>query len=295
MSDTSAARPSTPEEDQSLGLLAGAGRFPFMVAQGARNAGVTVHVVALRGLADPALNSLADTFTWSGIAKLGHWIRVFRRRGVRQAIMAGFVHKEAMYGRFRLLKLLPDWESARLWFFGGLPDKRNDTVLSAVADTLLAKAGVEFKDVTQYCPESLATKGHLAGPPPSDGVESDIQFGWRIAKEIARLDIGQSLAVKETEVIAVEAIEGTDRMIERAGALCKRGRWTLIKVAKPNQDMRFDVPTIGPDTIDNLANHGASALVIQAGKTVIVDQEETSRRAGKRGVTVFAVEPGGEG
>ncbi len=273
----------------TIGILAGAGEFPFMVARGARRAGCRVHIVALRGLADPRLSELADTFTWSGLAKLGHWIRIFRRLGVEKAVMAGYVHKKVMYGRFRILKLLPDFEGTRLWFFGDLPDKRNDTILSAVADVLQSKAGVEFQDVTQYCPEAMASEGHLAGPPPGDKCSADVRFGWRIAKELGRLDIGQSIAVKETEVIAVEAIEGTDRMIERAGMLCKHGGWTMIKVAKPNQDMRFDVPTVGPDTIENLRAHGARALVIEAGKTVIVDREETARRATKGKITLISI------
>ncbi len=257
-----------------------------MVAEGAKRAGCRVVVVGLRGLADPALRETADTFHWAGLARMGRWVSVFHRARVNRAIMAGYVNKHVMYGRFRLLKLLPDWMSFKLWFYQ-LRDKRNDTVLGAVADVLCAK-GIDLEDATQYCADAFAPEGVLSGPQPSPQLEKDVEFGWRIAKELGRLDIGQAIAVKETEVIAVEAIEGTDCMIERAGSLCKRGGWTLIKVAKPNQDMRFDIPTVGPETIENLHRHGAKALAIEAGRTIIVDRENMLEAAARHGITVVA-------
>lgn len=269
-----------------IGVIAGAGRFPFMVVAGAKRAGCRVVVVGLRGLADPALCEVADTFHWAGLARMGRWISVFNRARVDRAIMAGYVNKHVMYGRFRLLKLLPDWISFKLWFFQ-LRDKRNDTVLGAVADVLQAR-GIELQDATQFCADAFAPEGVLSGRQPSPQLEKDIDFGWRIAKELGRLDIGQAVAVKETEVIAVEAIEGTDRMIERAGSLCKQGGWTLIKVAKPNQDLRFDIPTVGPETIENLHRHGAKALAIEAGKTIIVDRDKMLELAARHGMTVVA-------
>lgn len=276
----------TDSSVKTIGIIAGAGRFPFMVAQGARQAGCRVVVVALRGLADPTLCELADSFHWAGLAKLGRWIRILTRAGANRAIMAGSVHKQVMYGRFRLLKLLPDWTSFKLWFFQ-LPDKRNDTVLGGVADVLQSK-NITLENAVQYCTDALAPEGLLTGTPPTPKQTKDIEFGWRMAKEIGRLDIGQAVAVKETEVIAVEAIEGTDRMIERAGRLCPRGGWCLIKVAKPNQDMRFDVPTIGPETIENLHRNGAAILVIEAGKTVIIDREKLLATAAKLGIAIIA-------
>ena len=139
----------------------------------------------------------------------------------------------------------------------------------------------------QYCSDHMATEGVLTRRPPSAAQQRDIEFGWPIAKEIGRLDIGQSIAVKEQEVIAVEAIEGTDRMIERAGSLCGHGGWMLIKVAKPGQDLRFDVPTVGPATIENLHRHGASALVVEAGQTLIVDRPALLEMADKLGIVVI--------
>ncbi len=267
-----------------LGIIAGAGRFPFLVADGARQAGRPVVIVALRGLADPALKAQADRFHWSGIVRLGQWIRLFRRAGVREAIMAGSVRKSDMYARFRLIRYLPDWTSLRLWFFE-VADRRNDTILCATAGHMQSK-GITLVNSIQYCGDHMATEGVLTRRQPSPAQQRDIEFGWRIAKEMGRLDVGQSIAVKEQEVIAVEAIEGTDRMIERAGLLCRHGGWMLIKVAKPGQDLRFDVPTVGPATIDNLHRNGAAALVVEAGQTLIVDRPALLERADKLGIVV---------
>lgn len=272
--------------ENPLGIIAGAGRFPFLVAEGARKAGRPVVIVALRGFASPDLRHLADQFYWSGVARLGRWIRLFRRTSVHEAIMAGSVRKADMYGRWRLLRYLPDWTSMRLWFFG-VPDRRNDTILRATAE-LMQSRGVVLSNSIQYCQEHLPGAGVLTRGTPSRGLELDIEFGWRIAKEMGRLDVGQAIAVKEQEVIAVEAIEGTDRMIERAGQLCRHGGWTLIKVAKPNQDQRFDVPTVGPDTIDNLHRHGGKVLVIEAGQTLVVDRERMIEKADRLGIVVVA-------
>ncbi len=267
-----------------VGIIAGAGRFPFLVAEGARRQGRSVVIIGLRGLADPELQALADVFRWFGIGRLGGWIRFLRRHRVCHAVMAGWVRKTDMYGRFRLLSLLPDWTTARLWFFG-LADKRNDAVLGAVAD-VLAKKNIHLDDCVRYCTDALAPEAVLTDRAPSPDQWKDIRFGWDIAKEMGRLDIGQSVAVKETEVIAVEASEGTDQMIERAGRLCSRGGWILIKAAKPNQDMRFDVPTVGPDTIEKLHRHGGRVLVIEAGATVIIDRERMLEMARRLQVTV---------
>lgn len=267
-----------------LGIIAGAGRFPFLVADGARRQGHEVVIVALRGLADPALRSLATRFYWSGVVRLGRWLRIFRREGVQQAIMAGSVRKREMYGRFRLLRYLPDWTSIRLWFFVAA-DRRNDTLLRAAAAEMQRK-GVTLSNSVEFCPDHMAPAGVLTRGQPTPAQARDLDFGWRIAKEIGRLDIGQAVAVKELEVIAVEAIEGTDDMIRRAGALCRSGGWTLIKTAKPDQDMRFDVPTVGIQTIENLHANGARMLVIEAGRTLMVDRPDVIAAADRRGIVI---------
>jgi len=274
--------------DNPLGIIAGAGRFPFLVADGARRAGRPVVLIGLKGLADPALRPHADRFYWSGIVRLGQWIRILRRSRVQEAIMAGSVRKADMYGRFRLLRFLPDWTSFRLWFFQ-VADRRNDTILRAAAHHMQRK-GVTLTNSVHYCLEHLPGPGTLTRRRPTPAQQRDIAFGWPIARELGRLDIGQSIAVKEQEVIAVEAIEGTDGMIERAGRLCRHGGWTLIKTAKPHQDLRFDVPTVGPETIENLHRHGAQVLVIEAGKTLVIDRDKLIQRAEHLGIVVVAHE-----
>lgn len=269
-----------------IGIIAGAGRFPVLVLEGAKRAGCHVTVVGLRGLADRELVSEADVFHWAGVARIGRWIRILRRGRVASVVLAGSVRKTQMYGRLRLLRLLPDWTALKIWFLK-VSDKRNDSVLTAVADEF-ARHGITMQDCVKYTPEQMAPAGVLTRAHPSKAQFADADFGWRMAKELGRLDIGQSVAVKEKEVIAVEAIEGTDRMIERAGGLCRHGGWSLIKVSKPDQDMRFDVPTVGPETIANLAQHGAKMLVIEADKTLVIDREPMLAAAADAGIVVLS-------
>jgi DUF1009 family protein len=271
----------------TLGVIAGAGKFPSMVIEGARQAGHRVVVLGLRDIADPDLADLADEFHWVAPLRLGEWMRMLARSGAGSAVMAGYVRKQLMYRRLGILGFLPDWHFIKLWF-RDIPDRRNDTVLKAVAD-LLARHGIVLEDVTRHCAQAVAREGVLGARALTPAQRRDLEFGWAVAKEMGRLDIGQSIAVKNTEIIAVEAIEGTDQMIERAGALCRSGGWMLIKAAKPDQDMRFDVPTVGPNTIENLHRHGANALVIEADKTVVVDLAETMAAADERGIAVAAV------
>ncbi len=271
----------------TLGVIAGAGKFPVMVIEGARKAGMRVVVLGLKEIADPALADLADEFDWVAPLRLGEWIERLKQAKVSTAVMAGYVRKHTMFRRFGILSFLPDRLFLKLWFLD-IKDKRNDTVLKAVAD-LLARHDIVLEDVTRHCSSAIAPEGALGAAMLTAAMRRDLGFGWPIAKEMGRLDIGQSIAVKNTEVIAIEAIEGTDQMIERAGNLCKNGGWMLIKVAKPDQDMRFDVPTVGPNTIENLHRHGAGALVVEAGKTIIVDAEETIAAANAHGIAIVSV------
>jgi DUF1009 family protein len=190
-----------------------------------------------------------------------------------------------MYGRFRLLRYLPDWTTIRLWFLVAA-DKRNDTLLRAAADEMQRK-GVTLSNSVEFCSDHMAGPGVMTRTRPSASQLRDAEFGWRIAKELGRLDIGQSVAVKEQEVIAVEAIEGTDDMIRRAGSLCRSGGWMLVKVAKPKQDMRFDVPTVGVNTIENLHANGATMVVIEAGKTLMIDREKVIAAADRVGMVLM--------
>lgn len=291
--DAAAVRRQTeamhPASSTPLGLIAGAGEFPRLVARGARDAGRPVCIIALRGSAEPDLRSLADRFAWAGVARVGSWIRTLRRAGCREVIMAGRVRKAKMFAGPRWLQWLtyaPDLTSIRLWYFH-MRDRRNDSLLGAIADEL-GRKGLTLIDSTSYCPEALAAEGLLGSVQPSRAALADVDFAWPLARQIAALDIGQALAVKEREIIAVEAIEGTDALIERSGQLCRAGGWTLVKVAKPQQDMRFDVPTIGPLTIEHLHRQRAACLVIEAGRTLVLEREKTVALANKYGIAVLA-------
>ncbi len=275
-------------ESNTLAVIAGAGKFPVMVIEGAKQHGLRVVVLGLKEIADASLADIADEFYWIAPLRLNEWLKRLHQVGAKQAVMAGYVQKKSMFRRFGILSFLPDRLFLKLWF-KDIADKRNDTVLTAVAN-LLSQHGVELQDVTRYCPSVLAPKGVLGAETLNANLQRDIQFAWGIAKEMGRLDIGQSIAVKNAEIIAVEAIEGTDMMIERAGQLCKNGGWTLLKVAKPNQDMRFDVPTIGINTIENLHKNGAGALIVEADKTVIVDMQDVIALANQYRIVFAAID-----
>jgi len=270
-----------------LGLIAGGGRLPFLVAAGARMAGLRVICVGLADNAEHGLANEVDVFYRVAIARPGSWIRKLRRHNVTKTIMVGRVAKSRLFTPWRILRYLPDWRTIRIyyWRLRG-KDKLDDSVLRAVADEL-ATGGIILENYIMYCKEHLATAGLMTKCQPSSSVEGDIEFGWQIVKKLGELDIGQAIAVKEREVLAVEAIEGTAEMIERAGQFCKSGGWTLIKVSKPGQDMRFDVPCVGPDTIRSLAENGGKCLVIEADKTIIIDKPETIKLADQLGIAIL--------
>jgi DUF1009 family protein len=273
-------------DSKKLGLIAGQGRLPFLVARGARKAGLEVVCVGLADNTSDGLAEAVDVFYEVPLARPGAWIRKLRKHNVSRAIMVGRVRKTQIYTPFRILRYLPDWRAFRIWYWRlRKKDKRNDTLLCALADEL-ASGKIVLENSIMYCAEHAAAKGVLTKHQPSTSIKNDIEFGWPIAKRLGQLDIGQSVAVKEREVIAVEAIEGTAQMIERAGQLCPAGGWTLIKAAKPNQDMRFDVPCVGPDTIEALAANKAKCLVVEAEKTIIVDKNETIALADKLGIAI---------
>ncbi len=254
-----------------------------MIAEGAQRAGRHVIGLGIKGFADPALAELTDEFYWTGVLKVGQWIRILRRRACKHAILAGAVHKTDVYSEPRILQFRPDWTTLGLWF--KVPDYKSNTLLKAVANHL-AERGIVLEDCIKYTQEALAQEGCLTSLKPNALQESDIEFGWQVAKELGRFDIGQSVAVKEKNVIALEAVEGTDHMIERASRWCSSGGWSLVKVSKPSQDMRFDVPTVGPTTIEMLKRHAATALCVEAGKTLIVDPQDTIALADKYGIVV---------
>ena len=270
-----------------LGLIAGGGRLPFLVAAGAKQAGLSVICVGLGDDAEPALANEVDVFYRVAVARPGGWIQRLRKHGVRRTIMVGQVAKSRLFTPRRILHYLPDWRAFRIyyWRLRG-KDRLDQSFLSAVADEL-ASGGIILENSTMYCKEHLATQGLMTEHRPGSSVNEDIEFGWRIVKKLTELDIGQAIAVKERQVIAVEAIEGTAAMIERAGRFCKSGGWTLIKASRPSQDMRFDVPCVGPETITSLAENGGRCLVVETGRTIIIDKPETIKLADKLGISVL--------
>jgi UDP-2,3-diacylglucosamine hydrolase len=273
---------------EPLGLLAGSGRFPIAFAEKARSVGIPVVCVGIRHEASQELAQLAGRFYWSGIARLGRMIRCFKREGVRRLVMAGKIRKATfMHRPWRVVSLVPDWRMIQFWYRRGRRDNRDDSVLLGLINEFAAD-GMRVESALDLCPELLVRTGILTRRPPSAREESDIAFGWELAKEMGRLDVGQSVAVKERAVLAVEAIEGTDQAILRAGTLCPAGGFVVVKVAKPQQDMRFDVPTVGCATIETMNTAGARVLTIEAEKTIILDQEATIALADRYGLTIVA-------
>ncbi|APW62549.1 LpxI family protein [Paludisphaera borealis] len=279
--------PSTP----TIGLLAGSGRFPILFAEAARRQGLAVACVGIQYEASDELRELCTSFDIVSVARMGRMIRTFRRRGAKQIVMAGKVTKNVIYTPWRVVQLWPDLRTIQWWHRRSRADNRDDSLLlSVIAE--FERDGMTFASALDYCPELLVKDGILTRRGPSDAERKDIEFGWLMAKEMGRLDVGQSVAVKEKATLAIEAIEGTDRCIERAGQLCRAGGWTLVKVAKPQQDMRFDVPTIGTTTIENLHKAGARVLAIEAGRTIVIDQPEVVALAERYGIAIIAVEDG---
>ena len=271
---------------EPVGLIAGFGRPPFLVAQGMKAAGRKVVVVGLRGLASVRLKHEADEFVWAGLARVGSWLRALRSAGVREAVMIGGVKKREIYSPLRVFRYIPDIRTAWLWYVRMRKDKRDNAILLTVADELRRK-GIELVSCVKYCEDHLAGEGLMTKTPIPRGAEEDVEFGWRIARASAELDIGQSIAVKERDIVAVEAMEGTDAMIRRAGRVCRVGGWTLVKVARPKQDMRFDVPTIGPNTMRNLKDAKCVCVVVEAGRTMMVDKPATIALADRLGIAIL--------
>lgn len=283
-------RPAARVRDP-IGLLAGSGRFPILFAEAARRQGLPVACIGVRYEVSDELRSLCDSFDVVGITKLGGMIRVFRRRGVKRIVMAGKVTKSVMYTPWRVVQLCPDLRMMGMWYRRmSKSDRRDDTILLAVIAEF-ERDGMTFASALDYCPELLVTNGILTRRPPTAAERKDVEFGWHLAKEMGRLDVGQSVAVKERAALAIEAIEGTDHCIERAGRYCRAGGWTLVKVAKPHQDMRFDVPTVGLTTIENLVKAGARCLAIEAGKTIVIDQADVVKLADRHGLAIVAINP----
>jgi DUF1009 family protein len=281
---------STEKHPRRVGIMAGWGRLPLAVAESLRRQGCQVYCLGTIGHADPALAEVCNDFRWSGVARFGSALRYFRRHGVTEVTMVGKIFKVRLFERWRWVRNLPDLRTVRMFlphFWTRNKDCRDDSLLRTIVQEFAAN-GIDFVPITDCAAELLVKEGQLTRRRPTAWQEKDVVFGWKMAKEMGRLDIGQSVAVKDQAVLAVEAVEGTDECIRRAGALCRAGGFTVVKVAKPQQDMRFDVPTIGLGTLETLHAAGGKVLAVEAGRTIFLDQDAVIDYADRHGLVIVA-------
>ncbi len=248
-----------------VGLIAGSGQFPLLFAHAARQAGVEVVAVGFEGETDPILAKYVDEFHFLKLGQLNRLIKAFKKGNISHAAMAGAINKTRLYARIR-----PDWRAVKL--LNKLRNKKDDFLLRALAEELESE-GIRIEPSTLFLPSLLAPEGILTRRKPNNREETDIQFGWELAKAVGHLDIGQCLVVKDRAVLAVEGIDGTDATILRGGRLCGGGG-VVVKVSKPIQDLRFDVPAVGYDTIETMKRVGARVLAVEAEKTLVFDLDK---------------------
>lgn len=263
-----------------FGLIAGTGRFPLLFAQSAKSKGIKVVAIAHKGQTSPEIESLADKTYWIKVGQLGKLIRLLKDEGIKDVALVGGITKTIMFS-----EVAPDLRALSL--IAKMRTLNDDALLRAVAGEI-EKEGITIHNSTIFLTDLLSPSGCLTRRQPNKNEAQDIAFGWEIAKEIGRLDIGQTVVVKDRVVLAVEAIEGTDEAIRRAGALGKGKGLVVIKVSKPQQDLRFDLPAIGPNTITTMKEAGARVLAIETGKTLLIDKEELIKAANQAGITIVA-------
>lgn len=271
-----------------IGLIAGSGRFPILVAEAARKRGLEVVALGIAGVTDPELARRVRRFEQFKLGQLSKPLELLKSEGITRAVMAGKVQHVSVFGG-----VLPDLRAVKI--LARLKDKRTDTILAAVADEF-AKEGIELLPSHAYLADLLATPGPMTKRKPGPAEQADIGLGWQAAKALAGFDIGQSVVAGQGAIVAVEAMEGTDACVLRAGELAKaKGGLVVVKVAKPKQDFRYDIPVIGLDTLAVLAKAGVSALAVEAGKTLIFDKDEFLRRADAQKLSVVGLEEKGPG
>jgi UDP-2,3-diacylglucosamine hydrolase len=271
-----------------IGLLAGAGRFPLVFAEAARRQGLSVCAVGIAGLASDALREGCDFYATTPLGRVGRAIRILKKARVERVVMAGKVHKTVLFQPFRWIRNLPDWRTIHMILRYARENRKDDTLLLAVIREF-ERDNIRFESPLLYCPELLVKHGFLTRRKPTPAQWRDIRFGWEIAKELGRLDVGQTVVVNDMAVIALEAIEGTDAAIRRSGTLCRRGGFTVVKVAKPQQDMRFDVPTIGVETIQTMREAGGRVLAIESEMTILLDEPEVIALADRLGIAIVSL------
>jgi len=272
-----------------LGLICGGGGLPAALARAARERGLKVVAAGFPGLTDPALERDVDALSWHALGAVSELLEKWHSAGVREAVMAGKVSKTLLVRDADKLEL----DALAQEVIAGLGDRRDDSILKAVAGVLEAQ-GISLLGQAELVPELLAGEGVLGDVEPSPAQWADIAFGWPIAKAQSGLDIGQSVVVCGRAVLAVEAIEGTDAAIRRAGELGGAGA-CVVKVAKPSQDPRFDLPTVGPGTIKSLRAAGAGVLAVEAGRTFLLDRAALLAAADQGQIAVVGIAPSGPG
>lgn len=266
---------------KKIGLIAGYGKFPIELAETISRLGMEVHAVAAREETSREIENVAKSTCWLHVGQIGGMIRAFQKAGVRDVVMAGKIRKLHLFRNFR-----PDLTALK--GIMRLKDRRDDTILLTIAE-LLEEQGLHLLEQTAYAGEMLAPSGLIAGPACDEKRMKDVVFGFSQAKAVAGLDIGQTLIVQDQAVLAVEAIEGTDEAIRRGGLLGS-GHAAVIKVAKPQQDLRFDVPAVGPDTLETMHVSGCTLLAVESGKTLLIERQRLNAIARDYGITVLGHE-----
>jgi UDP-2,3-diacylglucosamine hydrolase len=263
-----------------IGLIAGGGQFPLLVAEAAKKDGMRIIAVAHLDETDPKLSDRVDDIVWVKLGQLGQLIKAFKKRGVTEALMAGTITKKRMFEN-----IWPDLKGltimTKLAFF------HDDDILRAVTREL-AREGVTIIGSAQFLPELIAPEGCLTARVPNKTEKEDIRFGWKMAKELGRLDIGQCVVVRKRTVLALEAIDGTDATILRGGKLAQE-KAVVVKVSKPRQDLRFDVPSVGLETIRTLSRVNGAVLAVEAGKTLLFDKSEMIAEADRKNIAIVSL------
>jgi DUF1009 family protein len=265
-----------------FGLIAGNGRFPFLVLEAARSQGIEMVVAAIKEETFPEIEQHAKSVHWMSLGQLGKLIKTFKSEGVNHAIMAGQVKHKQIFS-----SIIPDLKMLQL--LASLATKNTDSLIGAVAK-MLESEGIHLMDSTLFLRPLLPDPGVLTRRAPSEEEKRDLDYGYKIARELGRLDLGQSVAVADGACVALEAMEGTDAVIERAASLVNGRMLRVVKLAKPNQDLRFDVPVIGVSTVKLMGRLKVSALAIEARKTLMMDREDLVREADAAGIAIVAVE-----
>jgi UDP-2,3-diacylglucosamine hydrolase len=272
-----------PSESAGWGLIAGNGRFPFLVLEAARSQGIDMAVLALREEASPDLERMASRLHWVSLGELSRALELLHQEGVKRAVMAGQVKHKQIFGSIR-----PDWRLAKLLF--SLPFKNTDSLIGAVAG-VLKDEGIELVDSTAFLKPLVPDAGVLTRRAPDARETADMAYGRTIARAIAALDLGQTVVVRDGACVAIEAMEGTDETIERAARIAAGSPLVVAKVSKPRQDMRFDVPVIGLATVEVMRTCGVTALAIDAGRTLLFDRPRLIEAADAAGLAIEAFSP----